>query len=128
MTDETGLRCPKCGDDKGVWITCDGVRHVMPSGEIDYQSGNTPLPIDTLSYTDKSRASCQSCKYGKNEEGLATVANFRPKSARQMLLDVVERIETAVAHCDLSHAHVQSEIQSLTNQALDAVEERGLDG
>lgn len=85
MTNENvELRCPRCGSKGEILVTCTHKYALCQDGALR-DNGHEPK------YYEDSVASCAECCFGQG--GKTTVADFRiPKSVRQMLLEVAEKI------------------------------------
>ena len=107
MADETGLRCPKCGGSCiEVTATCLAYNYPL-DGTLSGFTLPDKVDVEGLS----SWCLNNDCRYR------ATVADFRPKSVRQMLLEFVEGAVDRY-HFDFDAAKA----------LLTAAKERGLDG
>lgn len=107
-----GLRCPKCeGDTIDVWAV--GKRELIGNGTVRRWAGRGE-------WNGGSPAECCGCSHQ------ATVADFRVKSVRQMLLEVAE---LCIEYEDWPGLKpLWSEIYNAAKTALAAVEKWGLDG
>ena len=118
------LRCPKCGESKHIQIRLDRWWADI-SEEGNYSMSCMGFPFDT----DKCRCAMSegTCEYS------ATVADFRPKSVRQMLLEVAESVKNFYTSPRISGPTCNrcEDTFSLGEAAMKAVKaamDRGLDG
>lgn len=115
MADE--LRCPKCRHDETIYIDCI-VRRVLRDGKLDI----TPI-IDwgNNGWGKTSLCMCPNPACGHE----ATVADFRQKPVKQMLLEACEAVDGQY----LPQLRESGDsVLRVVREAIQAYNERGLDG